>query len=296
MRCLPRALRKQVSFHSGIISARESCGTALNFATAKRLSKIVADRYDHSQLSDKYTYGLESATWGAQEEATIAEEVCRGLTMLPCGEFFFPLLMRHIRTWQEWKALAEIGRSKEPLETALALIPEEKLREELQRANLPRDVVQELRRCGIGSAAAPKRDPLRIEPAPQHADAYTGGWVQEENAEDDRAAKREKKRARRLEREQKERTPGAAARLAGGAVRLVIFVALVAAWIVALLLLLRPDISEKENIIQVTFTVAQLKSAIYTILALVLTAAVFFCAGRWSGRKKNGQKREEIEE
>ena len=64
----------------------------------------------------------------------------------------------------------------------------------------------------------------------------------------------------------------------------------------ALLLLLRPDISEKENIIQVTFTVAQLKSAIYTILALVLTAAVFFCAGRWSGRKKNGQKREEIEE
>ena len=129
MQCLPRKLRKDISFQVGILNVSESAGTALNFNTMDIIAKMQQNDFMGGPSSNKYVYypgAYSGSSYVFKPDSKAAKEygaIWQALQELP----FQKLLLQCINSWEDFQKLGMLAVSKNYHTAALKLVPQEEL-------------------------------------------------------------------------------------------------------------------------------------------------------------------------
>ena len=299
---LPEQLRKQVRFHTGIISAQESCGIALNFATSEKLRQIIAGHYDRAQSSDKFVWGIEGGDWSVSADVAAAAAHCAGIESLPADDFLRPLLMDTVGDWTTWRAWRDVDDDAFRLERTLALIPAERIREQLSNPDISVDALEALSKCRIYEVANRANGILREMKMAQERERKERVGEQMPDGEKVSGNSRVKEVQEKTEAELQvaadavveiRRTKGLGEKtrhLVAGLIRLVLLLTLLAILALVLRGFVWTDTIAEDKTVILIVSASQAANFVRLLATIGLTAAITALITVWSVKRKQGKK------
>ena len=144
---LPPKLRKSISFHTGVQSARESVDIYANFGSRRMIEGLGRSGFDGGQGdTDKYLYVFDedgSCESSGSDMIGIqnSHRLLNAMKNIPCPNVFCPLLLDDIETWEEMDQLLQLD-CDDALSMALELAPRDQLLSVLQDSNVPKAELQ----------------------------------------------------------------------------------------------------------------------------------------------------------
>lgn len=274
---LPEPLRKQVRFHTGIISAQESRGIALNFAATERLQQIVGGNYHRAQSSDKFVWGLEGGEWSGSAEVAAAAAHCAGMKDLPAAQFLRPLLMDTVGDWATWRAWRDIKDDASRLDRTLALIPVERVREGILSPGISRSVLEILGGSRISEVAHCANELLR-----QSGDKDSLHETQENQPDGKPVAKKHQKEHRRQMNIPRFR--------AAEWIRPVVALVLLVLLTFVLRGFIQTDTSEPDKTVVLILSASQVANIVRLLVSMGLTSAATALITAWIVKRKYNKK------
>lgn len=122
---LPPTLRKDLSFHTDIATAQESRGIALNFCTGKTLLDLVNSGFPGSQNTDKFWHNFSDSELADSPDTRLLHQ-CQTLLDREDIPMYHKLYLA-VDTWETYWNFLNASLSPTPLESALAVLPEQNL-------------------------------------------------------------------------------------------------------------------------------------------------------------------------
>lgn len=279
---LPGSLRKRVCFHTGIISAQESRGIALNFVPVEKMRQIIMGNFNRAQSSDKFVWGLEDSEWSDSADVAAVAAHCAGIASLPAADVLYPLLMETVSDWTTWRAWRDVKEDASRLDCTLALLPADRVCQALSQSGISRAVLETLGRCRVREVAACANDLLRSMKVPVLGnDTGAQEWKETEKVPQAKAEKKYREKAPRLDREIRN--------LAAKLVRPAILLALLILLGFVLLGFIQTDTSAQDKTIILVMTASQLANVVRLLAAMGLTAAVTAMITAWVVKHRQGK-------
>ena len=131
---LPAKLRKDMTFHTALVSDQESHGITLNFSSVEQLQTIQTGEFQGGTASTtKHIFFADGISAKAEKDTSPAEQqfhpksekISQVISQIPFG--IYQIIAKSIHTWDAFLKLAELNDTEEILPQIFQIIPKERL-------------------------------------------------------------------------------------------------------------------------------------------------------------------------
>lgn len=130
---LPVKLRKDMTFHTDVISDCESHGITLNFSDVESLHTMQTKGFQGGPATTKHTFFSAGSFAKAEKDASPTEQqfhpksekISQVISQIPFG--IYQIIAKSIHTWDAFLKLAELNDTEEILPQIFQIIPKERL-------------------------------------------------------------------------------------------------------------------------------------------------------------------------
>lgn len=140
---LPAKLRKDMTFHTALVSDQESHGITLNFSSVEQLQTIQTGEFQGGTASTtKHIFFADGISAKAEKDTSPAEQqfhpssekIAQMISQLPFG--IYQVIAKSITTWEEFLELAKLNDREDILPQIFQIIPKERLYEQKRNSKL----------------------------------------------------------------------------------------------------------------------------------------------------------------